>query len=1106
MASPSSTTAVITTLAECLDDLTVRFLLNLPASELSSVPRLCFQVEEAQWFYEDFIRPAALAATGIPLPSLPLRQFCLQLFQHSPLLSGFTDAQHIAAYEEFLAYKVRVPVRGAILLDESMEKLVLVKGWKKGASWSFPRGKINKDEKDLDCAIREVYEETGYDLRAANLIPAPESDAKYIDVTMREQHMRLFVFRGVSEETYFEPQTRKEISKIAWYHVRDLPGFTKKVKGGAEQAQHVAGKFYMVAPFLGPLKKWIQQQRRRDEEMEVNGAVQGAAVTRQGVRDETETAEEPVVKAAAVDQSAELKTLLRRGPPMASNNAPPALATTDSGASSSLLSLLRGGPPKATESVPHAPFEHPETPQPHHPQHPSAGHQQHSVPQFPFGPERLQQQQRNFSVPNPSTFGPSHTGFAQGQPAHVHAHQQHFQQHPQRQSMPAGPPIMPESVRNGNQNGVSFSVPQRQSVHSQRQFPIQNMPHQTAPYQQHLPSNFPRSSDAFMVPQGMKHTAGPSVPKAANLPMPNLSAQSLQLLDAFRSGGGNKVPAQGVTATTRKVHGTARQPSQQQITLLNLFQRPSTTQSPAPAAAGTKVEELQSPVEAATSEPTTLAQQGRRRTLNEITRTLPGRLKSKGSADVSRAVERTVSLAGHPTHNAMVQASRASLPGVRRDIPPSQTPLTRQEDAPSAQASESTLQITVPTPEATAAITQAASSTTQATIPTPQALERPRSRGQLYDPAAPKQSIRNPAQAAHKLEQKTIPILQRPLVDTVERSPRPSRSPQPKHASHGRKPSGNVRVAKGTENGTPQPQPQPVFTILARPGSVRAEKSPAMNSDSETPDPMRHETRKPTLRAGKAPDVQLLRRPESVAPETVQKVAEMVEESASNGVNGPDKREKLLSLFGKEVVASSPPVSVISQPSAAPASASTATPAEAQMHHAPTPRNTTTSSSTAQRSTTATPTPTSTNPMHPPPPPHIHAEKKPVTNVNTTTHPRQPSLQNPLLDLFNRPSTSKANSPGTPISPFTLGTPVQRQAPASSLSTSSLAPSGVNPGSSVPPAQQANGIGSGNGLRVQLGTSATESRKGSGAETPVETRGFLLGYLMGVVEKEGRDR
>lgn len=32
---------------------------------------------------------------------------------------------------------------------------LLVKGWK-GSSWSFPRGKKNKDEEDHKCAIREV--------------------------------------------------------------------------------------------------------------------------------------------------------------------------------------------------------------------------------------------------------------------------------------------------------------------------------------------------------------------------------------------------------------------------------------------------------------------------------------------------------------------------------------------------------------------------------------------------------------------------------------------------------------------------------------------------------------------------------------------------------------------------------------------------------------------------------------------------------------------------------------------------------------------------------------------------------------------------------------
>lgn len=32
----------------------------------------------------------------------------------------------------------------------------MVKGYQKGASWSFPRGKINKDEPEADCAVREV--------------------------------------------------------------------------------------------------------------------------------------------------------------------------------------------------------------------------------------------------------------------------------------------------------------------------------------------------------------------------------------------------------------------------------------------------------------------------------------------------------------------------------------------------------------------------------------------------------------------------------------------------------------------------------------------------------------------------------------------------------------------------------------------------------------------------------------------------------------------------------------------------------------------------------------------------------------------------------------
>ncbi|KAI0841767.1 hypothetical protein F5Y06DRAFT_198999 [Hypoxylon sp. FL0890] len=249
------------TLEDWLDDLCVRFIINLPREDLESVARICFQIEEAQWFYEDFIRPLDPA-----LPSMSLRNFSLKMFQHCPLLASFSTESHIKAFEEFLQYKTRVPVRGAIMLNDSMDAAVLVRGYKKGASWSFPRGKINKDEDDLDCAIREVYEETGYDLRESGLVDKNEP-VHPLEVTMHDQQVRLYVFRGIPEDTVFETRTRKEIGGIKWYKVEELPAYRKK-KGagknnGASGPPH--DKFYMVAPFMVQLRQWVLKQRKLDQ-------------------------------------------------------------------------------------------------------------------------------------------------------------------------------------------------------------------------------------------------------------------------------------------------------------------------------------------------------------------------------------------------------------------------------------------------------------------------------------------------------------------------------------------------------------------------------------------------------------------------------------------------------------------------------------------------------------------------------------------------------------------------------------------------------------------------------------------------------------------------
>ncbi|KAL7928915.1 DCP2 domain-containing protein [Trichoderma chlorosporum] len=360
-------------LEDWLDDLCVRFIINLPQEDLSSVARLCFQVEEAQWFYEDFIRP--LDPT---LPSMTLRTFCLRIFQHCPLLASFSVENHIKAFEEFLQYKTRVPVRGAIMLNNEMDSVVLVKGWKKGASWSFPRGKINKDEDDLDCAVREVYEETGLDLREAGLVPT-EARPKYIEIPMREQHLRLYVFRDVPMDTNFQPRTRKEISKIEWYKLTDLPTLRKK---GPQNNNHQydsspgtnANKFYMVAPFLVPLKKWIISQKKIDDKRSFSGGIQAnlgyhhqMAIEEDPTEDEAwvPNVSAPVPAIESLDGATrELQRLLNLQPsaqppvPVAQPVQPtfrPAQAPSapkDKG--SALLSLLQS-PSSAPQHVPQAP-------------------------------------------------------------------------------------------------------------------------------------------------------------------------------------------------------------------------------------------------------------------------------------------------------------------------------------------------------------------------------------------------------------------------------------------------------------------------------------------------------------------------------------------------------------------------------------------------------------------------------------------------------------------------------------------------------------------------------------------------------------------------------
>ena len=230
--------------ADLLEELAARFVLNCPEEELNSFERILFLVEQAHWYYEDFVREEKPNLKG-----MRLREFAELMFNKCASLRRYRGKVD-EIYKKFTAYKFSVPTGGLIILNPTMDKCVMVKGYKSGSSWGFPKGKINKDEPEMECAVREVLEEVGVDFTGLT----SEEDSIVINRvvdrdTGLKQRSRLFIVPGISEQTHFATQTRKEISKIAWHPIGGL-------------VKEEGKKYFFVKPFVQPLLKWIKTRKR----------------------------------------------------------------------------------------------------------------------------------------------------------------------------------------------------------------------------------------------------------------------------------------------------------------------------------------------------------------------------------------------------------------------------------------------------------------------------------------------------------------------------------------------------------------------------------------------------------------------------------------------------------------------------------------------------------------------------------------------------------------------------------------------------------------------------------------------------------------------------
>lgn len=204
--------------------------------------RICFQIELAHWYYLDFY-----VSNDNKLKTCTINEFAAHVFQHSPFLQKEANRlpEILAQWKQ---YKQTVPTYGAILLSEGLTHVLLVKSYWTKTTWGFPKGKVNEEEDPVHCAIREVLEETGFDITS---YVDPDD---WFESVINDQLVRLYIIKNIPMSTKFQPRTRCEIKSCGWFSIADLPtnrkDLTTKIKLGVNP-----NAFFLIIPFMKKLRQ-----------------------------------------------------------------------------------------------------------------------------------------------------------------------------------------------------------------------------------------------------------------------------------------------------------------------------------------------------------------------------------------------------------------------------------------------------------------------------------------------------------------------------------------------------------------------------------------------------------------------------------------------------------------------------------------------------------------------------------------------------------------------------------------------------------------------------------------------------------------------------------
>lgn len=217
-----------------LADLCARFVINSPQESFQSWERLLFEVELAWWYYTDFLIPLHPKQ----LHKNSLKDFTRGIFAQCELLAPYVHNVD-AIYNTFLSYKLTVPTFGCALIDPTRSSVLLVKGFGRNSSWGFPKGKLSRNESEMDCAVREVLEETGFD--ASKLV----SEQNALSINCNDRVIKLYLVFDVPRDYAFAAQCRGEVQSYQWFELQYLVSTND-------------GGFWMVRQPVREISKWLR--------------------------------------------------------------------------------------------------------------------------------------------------------------------------------------------------------------------------------------------------------------------------------------------------------------------------------------------------------------------------------------------------------------------------------------------------------------------------------------------------------------------------------------------------------------------------------------------------------------------------------------------------------------------------------------------------------------------------------------------------------------------------------------------------------------------------------------------------------------------------------